>query len=1143
MKRKRRIESGAQAAAEIACAYSEILCLHPGPSAASVRKGLEDWQAAGGRNILGTVPQKAVLQSGGGTAGCLHGALNAGALASAFSGGQELVNLLPNLYKLAGERLPGVIHVGTRTLAVHAQVQGSDASDVMACRQTGAAMLVESDAQEIEDLAPAAHCAALEGSIPFLNVYDGTQAVRTLRTVETWEPDDLRSFLSPGVLDAFRARALNPNHPVMRGSHENGDIFFQNREASNAAYTALPGIVEKIFARINAKAGTAYALFNYEGDPSAETVLVAMGRPASAASEAVESACAEGRAVGLVRVHLYRPFCTERFLAALPEMVRNVVVLDWSEEKGSLGGPLFLDTTAALAEDRPGVAVTGCICGLGSRAVTPEELRTVLDAAEKGRPIRVLCTEMQPAAEPAANAPAQLRVLEFGGERLADKLLPLPDPEKGFLCMHSEGDDPRLGTVTETSITVSERPVYTEDRRGAAETLFLCAPEILREYAHLPRQVKPGGTLFVNAAPAALPEWLSREDRKTLKERKIHVVCADASSLARNVGMGRDSELVLEGLLAAQLHRLFPEAWDWRRTGELLLGSEPEEASETFRIKKQAVEAGLCGGAEVPVPDPAGGREDPAPETSLARILHNTRRASGRTVPPEAFLPFADGTFPIGTAERRTGPASDKVPVWDSGKCLQCNNCAFSCPHGALRPFMVTPEEAAAAPEGAKIVRVKSGKGKGRYKYTLAVSPERCAGCGVCVGQCPCHALELVPRETQTGQSAVFRYLLSLPAKKDMQEATVRFCQYADPHFQFPPACSGCGETAAVRLVTQLFGSRMIIASAPGCSGRWGGTLTAMPFARDPEGRGPAWASSLPEDAAEFGFGLYLGHEKKREELKRTAEALRQQTGEEGLREALGQWLLTYTEGEKNAEAAENLVHCLEEAVPSDPVRELLSGRDYLGKKSFWVIGGDGWAFDTGWGGLDQVLSSGADINILVLNNQMDSQDGGLLTKASPMGQSGDGCTVRTLPAKPLAALAMTYDSVYVATISQGADRGQMMKALTEAERYPGPSLLLAYCPCTLQGIKGGMQGSQREASLAEKTGHWPLFRRDPAAADRKLVWDSKAPEPGFQDLYRGEKRFAVRGGNASEAQKEIYRKAEETEKDRQERIRRSEDN
>jgi pyruvate-ferredoxin/flavodoxin oxidoreductase len=1141
MKRKRKNMTGAQAAVETACAYSEILCLNPGPSAAAARQGLEAWQAEGRKNLLGTVPRKAVMQSGLGTAGCMHGALNAGALVSAFSGGQELLNFLPNLYKIAGEHLPGVVYAGTRTLAVHAQVQGSDASDVMACRQTGAAMLVESDAQEIADLAPVSHCAALEGGVPFLNVYDGTDAQRTLRTVETWDSEDLRSFLSPGVLESFRARALNPNHPVMRGSHENGDIFFQNREASNGAYEDLPGIVEKIFARLNRKTGTQYALFNYEGDPEAETVLVAMGLPAQAASAAVAESCAAGKAVGLVRVHLYRPFCTERFLAALPQTAKRVVVLEQTEEKGSLGGPLYLDTVAAVAGDRPGISVTECLCGLGSMPVYPEDLRRVLDAAEKGKPVKLLIPAVVPADEEEKDALPELQILEYGQARLADKLLPLWDPEKGFLRMHATGEDPRLGSVTETGIILSDRPVCRDELMRTAQTLFLCSPEILREYPALLRRLKPGGTLFVNADEERLASCVTPDQAKLLTERKIRVVRADASEMARSVGMGKDSGLVLEGLLAAELHRLFPDAWDFDRTGTLLLGSEPEESADLFRIRMQALDAGLQGARTVSVLA-AGEAGEAISETPFAELLRKIRQKEGRNLAAEAFAPYADGTFPIGTSRRRAGIPSDTVPVWTSDKCLQCNNCAFSCPHGALRPFMVTPEEAAQAPAGAKIVRVKSGKGKGRYKYTMAVSPERCAGCGVCIGQCPCHALEMAPRASQAGQSEVFRYLLALPEKRDVVEATARFSQYGDPHFAFPPSCRGCGQTALVRLVAQLFGSRMVVACAPGCPVRWGGSLSAMPFARDAQGKGPAWASSLPEDAAEFGFGLCLGYAKRRGELRKAAEALLKKTGDAGLQEAIRQWLSTYGDGEANEEAAEGLLRKLETAGRSELTQRLLDGRDLLSKKSFWVIGGDGWAFDTGWGGLDHVLASGADINILILDNQMDSQDGGLLTKASPMGQSEDGRTMRTLPAKPLAQLAMTYDDVYVATVSQGADRGQLMKALTEAERHLGPSLLLAYCPCTLQGIKGGMQGSQREASLLEKTGHWPLFRRNPAAGAETLTWDSKPPEPGYGEIYRGEKRFSVSGENASGAE-EIYRKAEETEKDRQEKIRRSGEN
>ncbi|HNX99884.1 MAG TPA: pyruvate:ferredoxin (flavodoxin) oxidoreductase [Oscillospiraceae bacterium] len=1162
MERIYKIMDGSAAAAHVSYAFTEVAAVCPIAPSGPMADAIDQWSAAGRKNLFGAPVKVEEMQSAAGAAGAVHGALNAGALATTCTASQGLLLMIPDMYKMAGELLPAVFHVTARAVAGHALSIFGDQSDVMACRQTGFALLCENDPQEVMDLAPVAHLAAIAGRVPFVNFFDGFRTSHELQKVAVWDYADLAGLLDRDAVAAFRARALNPNRPVMRGSHENGDIFFQNREASNGYYDALPAVVEASMARINAKLGTDYRLFNYCGAPDADRVLVAMGSVCDTAAEVVDYLNARGEKVGLVKVRLYRPFCPDRLAAAIPPTARRVAVLDRTREPGAQGEPLYLDVVTALFNaGRADVTVCGGRYGLGSKDTPPADIFAVYAELLKAAPRRRFTVGIEddvtglslpisdaPDTAPAGTLSAKFWGLNGDGTVSASKnsIRIIGDRTDKFVQAYFQYDSKKTGGVTVSHLRFGDRPIGSPYYVKKADFVACHNPGYLTAGYRIARDVKPGGTLLVNCgwSDEELAAHLSGAEKRHIARNHVRLYAMDAIGLARSIGMGKRTDTILQAAFFA-LSGIMPLEQAAGCMKEAAVQSYQKKGQDAVDMNCKAIDAGTAAFRAVPVPAGwADAPDDPPPaplagRAATARMVETIQRPvsrmDGDSVPVSAFLPHADGTFELGGSRYEKRGVAVSVPSWDQDKCLQCNNCAFSCPHAALRPFMLTPGEAAAAPKEAKLERVKTGKGKGSFKYTMAVSPLDCLGCGVCVGQCPTHALEMRPAASQAPQIAVYDYLVNSTAEKPgLFDATVRFSQYRKPLLEYSGACAGCAETSYARVVTQLFGRRMIISNATGCSSVWGGPAADSPYTVDADGRGPAWANSLCEDNAEHGLGVYLGHKKLRDDLRDKVAELEKITSVPEKRAACRRWLDTYDRGGENEAATAALIARLE-ADPDCPyTRAILPKKDYLAKKSVWIFGGDGWACDIGCGGLDHVLASGEDVNALVFDTEMDSDTGGQASKASNIGQV---CRLaaagRELKPKPLAEMAMTYGYVYVAQVAMGADKGQTLKALTEAEAYPGPSLVIAYSPCELHAMKGGMQGCQREMDRAVKCGYWNLFRFDPSREREKLTLDSREPSADYRDFLMGEARFASLSQSDPARAEALYRKSEENAKAR----------
>ena len=1157
---------GNAAAAHVSYAFTQVAAIYPITPSSPMADMVDRWSAEGRKNIFGGTVKVQEMQAESGAAGAVHGALNAGALTSTYTASQGLLLMMPDMYKIAGELLPAVFHVTARAVAGHSLSIFGDQSDVMACRQTGFAMLCETNVQEVMDLSPVAHLAAIEGRVPFVNFFDGFRTSHEIQKVAMWDYSELADMLNLDAVNAFRLRALNPNHPVMRGSHENGDIFFQNREASNGYYDALPGIVEDCMGRINAKLGTDYRLFNYYGAPDAEKVIVAMGSVCDTAEEVVDYLNARGEKTGLVKVRLYRPFCPDKLLEAIPAGAKKIAVLDRTKEPGSQGEPLYMDVTAALANaGRFDVKVIGGRYGLGSKDTPPEDIFSVFAELDKAQPRRRftvginddvtgLSLEVMAAPDTAPAGTVACKFWGLGGDGTVgankNSIKIIGDHTDKYVQAYFQYDSKKTGGVTVSHLRFGDKTIKSPYYVKKADFVACHNPSYITHGFKIVNDVKPGGIFLVNCqwSDEELAEKLSGEAKRYIANNNIRLYSMNAIELARQIGMGRRTNTVLQSAFFA-LSGVMPL--------DKALGYMKEAAAKSYMSKGQdivdmnyhAIDAGASAFHQVAVPKdwvnaaataqdkPTLGRA--ATVKMVEKIQRPVDMMNGDSIPVSAFLDHADGSFELGASAYEKRGVAVTVPSWDPDKCLQCNNCAFSCPHACLRPFMLSQEEAAAAPSGAKLTRVKTGKGKGIYKYTMSVSPLDCMGCGVCVGQCPTHAIEMKSIKSQMPQQAVFDYLVSdVGDKPELFDPTVRFSQYRAPLLEFSGACAGCAETSYARVLTQLFGDRMMISNATGCSSIWGGPAGASPYTVNRQGRGPAWANSLFEDNAEHGLGMYLGQKKIRDDLRDKIAELEKISSVPEKKAACGNWLAAYDDGDASRSAAEELIKQLQ-ADPDCPYsRAILPLKDYLNKKSMWILGGDGWAYDIGYGGLDHVLASGEDVNVLVFDTEIYSNTGGQASKASNIGQVAQFAAAgKENKAKALAEMAMTYGYVYVAQVAMGADKGQTLKAMVQAEAHKGPSLIIAYSPCELHNMKGGMQGCQREMDRAVKCGYWNLFRFDPDAESGKLVIDSKAPEADYQDFLNGEARFASLRQSFPERAEELFKASEMNAKARYERL------
>ena len=1139
MQRHFKTMDGNTAAAHVSYAFTEVAAIYPITPSSPMADYVDQWSAAGRKNIFGSTVKVQEMQAESGAAGAVHGSLNAGALTTTYTASQGLLLMIPNMYKIAGELLPGVFHVSARTLASHTLNIFGDHSDVMACRQTGFAMLAESNVQEVMDLAPVAHLAAIKGRVPFLNFFDGFRTSHELQKIQVWDYEDLKEMVDMDAVEAFRARALNSQHPVMRGSHENGDIFFQNREASNTYYEAVPAIVEEYMGKINAKLGTDYQLFNYYGAPDADRVIVAMGSICDVAEEVIDYLTAQGEKVGLVKCRLYRPFCPDKLIAAIPATAKKIAVLDRTKEPGAQGEPLYLDVVTALRNaGMNDVTVIGGRYGLGSKDTPPSSVFAVYNELKKSDAKRQftlgiiddvthMSLEEVPAPNTAAEGTIEGKFWGLGGDGTVgankNSIKIIGDHTDKFVQAYFQYDSKKTGGVTISHLRFGDKPIKSPYYINKADFVACHVPSYITKGFPIVRDVKPGGVFLVNCQWSfeELEHHLDAASKRYIAKNNIQLYMINAIDLSKKIGMGKRTNTILQSAFFS-LAKVMPEAEAIQYMKDAALHSYLKKGQDVVDMNYAAIDAGATAYVKVEVPASWAEAEDHKTEAAktgrektvkmVSSILDPVDKMDGDSLPVSAFVDHADGTFELGAAAYEKRGIAVSVPKWDSSKCVQCNQCAFVCPHATIRPFALTEEEAAAAPAAASIVPIKVGKGKDTYKYTMAVSPLDCMGCGVCVGQCGVHAIEMVPMESQIEQQEVFDYMVAnVSEKKDMFAPTdVKFSQFAQPYLEFSGSCAGCAETSYARLVTQLFGDHMLISNATGCSSIWGGPAATSPYTVNKDGHGPAWANSLFEDNAEHGLGMYLGQKKIRDDLKPNVEYIAANASSEELKQAAQDYLATYDDGNTNQEPSKRLIALLEQnGACCDAAAEILKKKDFLNKKSCWIFGGDGWAFDIGFGGVDHVLASGEDVNIFVFNTEVYSNTGGQASKASNIGQVAQFAAAgKEIKSKSLAEIAMTYGYVYVAQIAMGANKVQTLKAIAEAEAHKGPSLIIAYAPCEMHSIKGGMENCQKEMDKAVKCGYWNLFRFNPNA-EKQFTLDSKAPAGGYQEFLMNEARYS----------------------------------
>ncbi len=1177
MARKKVSMDGNQAAATVSYAFTEVAGIYPITPSSPMADYVDQWSAQGLKNIFGSTVKVSEMQSEAGAAGTVHGSLSAGALTTTYTASQGLLLMIPNMYKIAGELLPGVFHVSARCVASHALNIFGDHSDVYACRQTGFAMLASTNPQEVMDLGAVAHLAAIKGRVPFLHFFDGFRTSHEIQKIEVWDYDDLKKMVDMKAVEAFRARALNPEHPVLHGSAENGDIFFQHREACNKYYDAVPAIVEKYMHAVNKKIGTNYELFNYYGAPDAERVIVAMGSVCDVAEEVIDYLTKKGEKVGLVKVRLYRPFRADKLVAAIPATCKKIAVLDRTKEPGALGEPLYLDVVAALAaQNRADIKVVGGRYGLGSKDTTPASIFAVYDNLKKDAPkagftigiqddVTHLSLKEKNAPDTAAKGTISCKFWGLGGDGTVgankNSIKIIGDHTDKYIQAYFQYDSKKTGGVTISHLRFGDKPIKSPYYITKANFVACHNQAYITKY-NIVQDVKPGGTFLLdcNWSEAELDQHLPASVKSYLANNRIKFYTINATDIAINkIGNAKVKNTVLQSAFFA-LAKILPEkdAIDYMK--KMAYKSYIKKGQAMVDLNYAAIDAGADAYTEVKVPENwklAVDEEKPhafhSKRADLEKFVNNVVEPvdamKGDSLPVSAFMDYVDGTFPQGSSASEKRGVAVRVPVWHAENCVQCNNCSFVCPHATIRPYALTEEEASKAPKQMKFTAKPAMKTD--YKFTIAISPLDCMGCGVCVGVCPTKpeskALEMVPQATQADQQEVFDWAVANVSEKELPYAvnTVKGSQFKQPLLEFSGSCAGCAETSYARLITQLFGERMYIANATGCSSIWGGSAPATPYTvnRD-SGRGPAWGNSLFEDNAEFGFGMYLGQKKLREDLKAKVEAvLASGCAPADVAESAKAWIETYDNGKTNDDATKKLVAALEANKDSLCATglEILNGKDYLSKKSVWIFGGDGWAYDIGFGGVDHVLASGEDVNIMVFDTEVYSNTGGQASKASNIGQVAQFAAAgKPIKKKDLAAIAMSYGYVYVAQIAMGSDMNQTLKALAEAEAYHGPSLIIGYAPCEMHGVKGGMSNSQAEMKKAVACGYWQTFRYNPtlkAEGKNPFTLDCKAPTADYVEFIKSETRYARLAQTFPQRAETLFAKAAETAKEKYEHL------
>ena len=1138
MARKMKTMDGNHAAAHASYAFSDVAAIYPITPSSVMAEATDEWATQGRKNIFGQEVQVTEMQSEAGAAGAVHGSLAAGALTTTYTASQGLLLMIPNLYKIAGEQLPGVINVSARALASHALCIFGDHSDVMACRQTGCAMLCESSVQEVMDLTPVAHLAAIKGKVPFINFFDGFRTSHEIQKIETWDYEDLKDMADMDAIAEFRNRALNPNHPCQRGSAQNPDIFFQAREACNPYYDALPAVVQEYMDKVNEKIGTDYKLFNYYGAADAEHIIVAMGSVNDTIEETIDYLMAAGKKVGVVKVRLYRPFCAQALIDAIPDTVKQISVLDRTKEPGALGEPLYLDVVAALRDSKfSDVKIFTGRYGLGSKDTTPAQIVAVYENTEKekftiGIVDDVTNLSLETGA-PLVTTPEGTTNCKFwglgadgtvGANKNSIKII--GDNTDMYAQAYFDYDSKKSGGVTMSHLRFGHTPIKSTYLIHKANFVACHNPSYVNKY-NMVQELVDGGTFLLNCAwdMEGLEKHLPGQVKAFIANHNIKFYTIDGVKIGIETGMGPTRINTILQSAFFKLTGIIPEEQAIELMKAAAKATYGRKGDDVVKKNWAAIDAGAKQVVEVQVPESWKNAEDEG--LFMSHASHGAQEAQdfvnniqckinaqeGNSLPVSAFNDYVDGTTPSGTAAYEKRGIAVNVPVWVPDNCIQCNRCAYVCPHAAIRPVAMTADETANAPEGIKTLPLTGMKD---YTFTMTVSALDCTGCGSCANVCPGKkgnkALEMAPLEANAGEQKYFDYGVTLPQKEDViakyKETTVKGSQFKQPLLEFSGACAGCGETPYAKLITQLFGDRMYIANATGCSSIWGNSSPSTPYTTNAKGQGPAWSNSLFEDNAEFGYGMLLAQRAIRGGLKEKIEDLVANGTNEDVKAAGQEWLDTYAVGATNGAATEKLVAALE-ACGCDKAKEILAQKDFLSKKSQWIFGGDGWAYDIGFGGVDHVLASGRDINVMVFDTEVYSNTGGQSSKSTPTGAIAQfAAGGKETKKKDMASIAMSYGYVYVAQISMGADFNQTVKAIAEAEAYPGPSLIIAYAPCINHGIKKGMSKAQTEEELAVKCGYWHNFRFNPAA-ENKFSLDSKTPDmENYMDFLNGEVRY-----------------------------------
>ncbi len=1132
---------GNTAAAHISYAFTEVAGIYPITPSSPMAENTDEWAANGRKNIFGQTVNVVELQSEAGAAGTVHGSLAAGALTTTYTASQGLLLMIPNMYKIAGELLPGVLHVSARCVASHALNIFGDHSDVMACRQTGFALLAAANVQEVMDLGAVAHLTAIKGKVPFLHFFDGFRTSHEVQKIECLDYDDMAKIVDWDAIRDFRKNALNPEHPVTRGTAQNPDIFFQAREACNPYYDAVPANVEHYMSEINKLTGRDYQLFNYYGAPDADRVIIAMGSVCDAIKETIDFLAEKGEKVGLVNVHLYRPFAVEKFLQAIPKTVKTISVMDRTKEPGSLGEPLFQDVVNAFYTEDVQPTILAGRYGLGSKDTTPAQIIAVYNNMNLPQPKKVFTIGIVDdvtnlsldSGEEIDVTPAGTISCKFWGLG-ADGTVGANKNSIKIIGAHTDMyaqayfsyDSKKSGGITQSHLRFGSNPIRSTYLVKTADFVACHQPSYLDKY-DMHSDLKPNGKFLLNCGwdLAELEQKLPAEMKQYIAKNNIEFYTIDGISLAKEIGLGNRINTVLQAAFF-KIANIIPidEAVTYMK--KAIFDSYGKKGDKIVNMNNAAVDKGVEGVKKVEVPASWADATDAVAEAAatasepafIRDIVYPMNAQKGDLLPVSAFKGIEDGTFPQGTsAFEKRGIAVD-VPCWNVDNCIQCNQCSYVCPHAAIRPFLSTEEEMKNAPadyKGKKAI----GKGLENYQYRMQVDPLDCAGCGNCAQVCPSKekALTMEPIESQMGEMENWYHSLKLSEKENpLNKETVKGSQFEQPLLEFSGACAGCGETPYAKLVTQLFGDRMYIANATGCSSIWGGSAPSTPYTTNSKGHGPAWANSLFEDNAEFGFGMHIGVKQVREGIKLDAEKLITLCPSEDIKAALKQWIDNMNLSDESRAATANLITSLEACDCQGEARELalkiLDKKEFLIKKSQWIFGGDGWAYDIGFGGLDHVLASGEDVNVLVFDTEVYSNTGGQASKATPTAAIAKfAASGKKIRKKDLGMMAMSYGYVYVAQVCMGANQNQFIKALVEAERYPGPSLIIAYAPCINHGIKLGMGSAQLEAKRAVDAGYWHMFRYNPLLEDEgknPFVMDSKEPTADFQEFINSEVRY-----------------------------------